>query len=419
MRILHILDHSVPLHSGYAFRTEAILRHQRALGWETFHLTSPKHVLSGPARETVGELEFFRTPPAWRGWSRVPGLGEAALMAALARRLEAVVQEVAPDILHVHSPVLNALSTLWVASRRHLPVLYEVRASWEDAAVSHGTARQAGLRYVLSRALETFAVRRADAVTTICEGLRGDLIGRGLSQEAVTVIPNAVDLAQFEGAAAQSAASAELAERLGLAGKIVLGFIGSFYRYEGLHLLIEAMPRLLAQSPDVRVLLVGGGPEEARLKALADRLSLGGAVIFTGRVPHEAVPAYYDLAHVMVYPRLSIRLTEIVTPLKPLEAMAQHKLVVASNVGGHRELIREGETGYLFQPDDAADLAETVLRVLEARPSWPTLLQRARHFVETERTWTKSVARYAEVYARLLGPGAARAVSRCKTQVAR
>src|SRR5690606_29052867 len=135
----------------------------------------------------------------------------------------------------------------------------------------------------------------------------------------------------------------------GLGGGRVLGFIGSFYGYEGLDLLLAAMPHVLTALPDARLLLVGGGPQEAALVQQARRLGLDSAVIFTGRVPHERVPAYSSLVDAFVFPRRSMRLTELVTPLKPLEAMAKSKLVLASDVGGHRELMEHGKTGWLFR----------------------------------------------------------------------
>ncbi len=403
MRVLHLFDHSVPLHSGYSFRSLAILRQQRLRGWETVQLTSPRHRRDGPASEDVEGLTFHRTPAPRRAWAKLPGLGEWAEMRATTARLLALAQQTRPDILHAHSPVLDAFPALRTGRRLGIPVVYEVRAFWEDAAASHGNSPENGPRYRLTKAMETRALRRADAVTTICQGLRQDMIGRGIAADRITVIPNAVDISAFPGDGRPDPA---LAEKLGLSGTSVLGFIGSFYGYEGLHVLLEAMPRILAARDDVRLLLVGGGPEEERLKAQADRLGLGGAVLFTGRVPHDQVQRYYDLVNLLVYPRTRIRLTELVTPLKPLEAMAQNKIVVASDIGGHRELIRDGNTGILFEADNAAALAQTVLHTLENRDGWAEQRRRARRYVEAERSWSASVARYQPVYERLLGPAA-------------
>jgi PEP-CTERM/exosortase A-associated glycosyltransferase len=404
MRILHILDHSIPLQSGYTFRTRAILREQRALGWETFHLTSPKHTALSEPEEVVDGLHFFRTPWTPDGLQRVAGLRERALMQALSQRLADVARTVRPDVLHAHSPVLNALPALRVGRQLGIPVVYEVRAFWEDAAVDHGTHTEWGLRYRLSRALETSALRRADHVFTICEGLRADIVGRAIPSERVTVIPNAVDIEAFSMGGQPDLA---LASALGLDGKVVIGFIGSFYAYEGLDLLLAALPRIVERVPEAVVLLVGGGPEDARLRAQADALPAQCRVIFTGRVPHTDVQRYYDLVDILAYPRHSMRLTELVTPLKPLEAMAQGRLLVASDVGGHRELIEHGKTGILFAAGNADSLTDAIAGLMRDRQSWPALRAAGRKFVEAERNWAASVARYRPVFERLAAQKAA------------
>ncbi len=397
MRILHILDHSLPLHSGYAFRSVAILREQRALGWETFHLTTPRQGSCSAPEEEVDGWHFFRTGGAMS--STVPGMSEACEMAATARRIDGVARRLKPDILHAHSPVLNALPTLAVGRRLGIPVVYEMRASWEDAAVDHGSTREGSLRYRLSHALETFALRRADRVTTICEGLRRDISARGIDAGKITVIPNAVDTASFN---FDVPPDESLRRELGLENATVLGFAGSFYAYEGLDLLIEALAEILPRQPALRLLLVGGGSHESLLRRLAADLGVFDKVVFTGRVPNSQVHRYYSLIDVVAYPRRSMRLTESVTPLKPLEAMAQGRLLVASDVGGHRELIRDGETGFLFPAGDASALARTIESVLSRRDEWDAVLKTGRLFVEAERTWKRSVAGYGAVYAGVL-----------------
>ena len=400
LRILHVLDHSIPLHSGYTFRTLSILREQGKLGWQTFHLTTPKQVGCEVLEEDVDGWHFYRTPAPSGKLSHLPLVGELALMMQVEKRLFEVAQLVRPDVLHAHSPVLNAIPTLRVGRRLGLPVVYEVRAFWEDAAVDHGTTKEGSPRYRMTRSLETWALKHADHVTTICEGLRSDIVARGIPAERVTVIPNAVDVESFDLGGTPDAA---LKASLGLPGCTLIGFIGSFYAYEGLDLLLDAFPQILSRLPDVRLLLVGGGPQDAALKTQAKRLGLEDKVVFTGRVPHHEVPRYYDLIDVLAYPRHSMRLTELVTPLKPLEAMAQGRLLVASDVGGHRELIRDGETGLLFEAGSAKSLAETIMKLLAARESWPALRAAGRRFVEQERNWTASVTNYRAVYGSIAG----------------
>jgi glycogen(starch) synthase len=391
MRILHVLDHGLPLHSGYTFRTRAILKAQEALGWQVASLTGPRHGVADSACETVDGLTFHRTPPVGR---TPPLLREAREIRAFARRLDAVAKEFRPDILHAHSPVLGALAALRVARRRRLPLVYEIRAFWEDAAVGNGTGVEGSARYRLTKTVETWAVQHADAVAVICEGLRDDLIARGIDPAKIMVSPNGVDLGLFGD---PSPRDATLADELGLKNEVI-GFIGSFYDYEGLDDLIAAMPALVRQRPAAQLLLVGGGPMEEALRAQAAASPAASRIRFVGRVPHDEVEHYYGVTDILAYPRKAMRLTELVTPLKPLEAMAQRRLVAASDVGGHRELIRDGDTGTLFAPGDPDAIAAALAGLLADRSGWEARRERARAFVEAERNWSSNISRYAPLY---------------------
>jgi PEP-CTERM/exosortase A-associated glycosyltransferase len=399
MKILHVLDHSIPLHSGYTFRTKAILEQQRSMGWETAHVTSPKHSTESPEEEVVDGLRFYRTRSLGGPVSKLSAFSQFHVVAALVKCLEQVIEKEKPDVLHAHSPALNALAALRAGRKHGLPVVYECRAFWEDAAVDHGTNREGGARYLLTRFLETHVFRRADAVTTICEGLKNDIVSRGIPAKKITVIPNAVDLAQFSMVRKRDQT---LNAQLGMQGKTVLGFIGSFYAYEGLSLLLRSLPGILANKPDVGLLLVGGGPQEKRLKELALQVGVKEAAVFVGRVPHDEVGRYYDLVDIFVYPREKMRLTDLVTPLKPLEAMAKGSLVLASDVGGHKELIRDRDNGRLFTAGSSDALTETVVEMLENTNDWDRMRQHGRKFVEQERNWPVSVARYRGVYGGIL-----------------
>jgi glycogen(starch) synthase len=187
-------------------------------------------------------------------------------------------------------------------------------------------------------------------------------------------------------------------KRQGLEGSETVGFIGSFYDYEGLDDLIAAMPRLVAARPQAALLLVGGGPMDAALRAQAAASPVAERIRFVGRVPHDQVDQYYSLIDVLAYPRKHMRLTELVTPLKPLEAMAQGKLVAASDVGGHRELIADGETGTLFSAGSPRAIADALSDLFSAREIWDERRAMARAFVEKERNWASNIRRYETVY---------------------
>ena len=393
-RVLHVLDHSLPLQSGYAFRTRAILKAQLAAGHDVLSVTGQRQ--EGPPPESEPELIdgliFHRTPGQPSG---PPLIAEWREMGALAERIVAVARRFRPDVLHAHSPALGGLAALRAGERLGLPVVYEIRAFWEDAAVGNGTGTRNSAKYWLTRQLENHVIASASAVVTICQGLRDDLIARGTAPDRITIMPNGVDLGVFGQPPTRNDA---LAQELALGDGPVIGFLGSFYPYEGLDDLIAAMPAIVAAVPGARLLLVGGGPAEEAHRAQAAASSAGGAIHFIGRVPHHEVERYYSLVDVVCYPRKAMRLTELVTPLKPLEAMAQGKMVAASAVGGHRELIEDGVTGTLFPPDDPAGLAAAMIALLHGRDDWDMRRTRARSFVETAHDWAANAVRYDSVY---------------------
>ena len=398
-RILHILDHSLPLQSGYTFRTRAILKAQEALGLEVAAVTGLRHyaprvpdATDAEGAEVLDGLRFWRTPGSLLG---APGLREWREVRALADQIEAVAQIWQPDVLHAHSPALCGMAALRAARRLGLPLVYEIRAFWEDAAVGNGTGSAGSWRYWLTRQLENRVVAGAAAVVTICQGLKTDLVARNVPADRITIMPNGVDMALFGEPLTRDAA---LAAELGLGDGPVIGFLGSFYPYEGLDDLIAAMPAIVAGCPNARLLLVGGGPAESALRAAARASSAAKAIHFVGRVPHDQVERYYALADVVCYPRKAMRLTDLVTPLKPLEAMAQGKLVAASSVGGHRELIEDGTTGTLFAPDDPAQLARAMVDLLTDRTQWDERRVAARRHVEQAHDWGFNARRYLPVY---------------------
>jgi PEP-CTERM/exosortase A-associated glycosyltransferase len=401
LRILHILDHSLPLHSGYSFRSQEMFRVQVDRGWRPVILTSPKHEESwkGPwgEKEIIGGLAYYRTGPVSGGTSSFRSL--VNLLARMAARIREVIGKESPDILHAHSPILNAIPALWVGRKVGIPVVYEIRAFWEDAAVDHGSYGRNSWEYGLVRFLETRVCHRAHEVIVICQGLRDDLVERGIRGERISVVGNGINADEFHPAAPDTLYTREWK----LEGKRVIGFVGSFYQYEGLDLLVDAFARLSSVRSDVVLLLVGGGAMESRLKAQIADLHLGDRVIMPGRIPHEHIPRVYSVVDVLAYPRYATRLTELVTPLKPLEAMAMGKALVASDVGGHRELIQHGKTGILFPPGNAYALAATIGSLLDDSALCQKIKRRAVTVVREQFKWDTTTRHHLAIYSRVLG----------------
>lgn len=397
-RVLHVLDHGPPARDGYVTRSLGIAEAQRGFGWDPVLFTGPRQP-GGPAVacETIEGWSLHRGPaPRWT--RHLPGGPRAGIeMAAAAARLAALARRLRPDILHAHSPALNVLPALAVGRALGIPVVYEVRAFWEDAAAEQGRGAVGSPRWRAIRALDTWLFRRVAAVTTICTGLRDDILARGIAPERLTIVPNGVDTAHLTPLPPPDQAARHA---LGLPPcRTLIGFIGSLYGYEGIDLLVAAAARLLPERPELAFAVVGGGPAEARLRARVAALGLGPRFRMLGRVPHRDIAGCYAAMDALVYPRRALRLTECVTPLKPLEAMAQGRVVLASDVGGHRELIKDGRTGILFPPDDVAALTQALRVALDTPSGWPSLRDTALRFVRAERSWEAVARRYAGVYA--------------------
>jgi PEP-CTERM/exosortase A-associated glycosyltransferase len=373
---------------------------QKAAGWDVAGITGVRQYQNGEDRnggvQTVDGLTFYRTIADVEGPSPLQEWREVSVLC------DAIVAQhrLTPfDLLHAHSPALNGLAAVWAGAKLGLPVVYEIRAFWEDAAVGNGTGSEGSMRYRLTRALENHVVRRADAIAVICEGLRGDLVARGVKPGKIMVSPNGVDMQMFGHALPYDDA---LAHELGLQGKSVIGYIGSFYDYEGLDDLVSAMALLSGAGQDAHLLMVGGGPMQKALEEQMAQSPCRDRIHFVGRVPHDQVERYYSLIDILAYPRKRMRLTDLVTPLKPLEAMAQQRLVAASDVGGHLELICDGVTGTIFPADDPAGMAAALDALFEKRGEWDAMRQRAREFVASERDWQQNIYRYDPVYHLLL-----------------
>ena len=393
MKVLHVLDHSVPIFSGYSFRSANIVRFQKADGIEPVAVTSPKHGSESNSNEEIEGIRYYRTAPMCnRTGGRMPFVKEGMLMRRLRTRLERIVKTENVDIIHSHSPSLNGFPAWRIARRIGIPFVYEARAFWEDAAVDHGTFDAQSWRYALSRNFESFIFRRADAVIVIAEGMKRELMDRGFDQHRITVVGNGVDLEAFQ----PRERNAALAEQLGLNGRLVFGFVGSFYHYEGLELLLESFSAVREQIPNAQLLLVGGGPRDEAIREAAR--SLSGFVSIIGPVPHSQVPEFYSVMDVLVYPRRKMRLTDLVTPLKPLEAMAMGKAVLASDVRGHCELIQDRRTGLLFRSDDSKALTAAAVQLAKDNQLRATLSSLARRYVESERGWRTVVSKYLQIY---------------------
>jgi glycogen synthase len=391
---LHVLDHFIPISSGYTFRSRYMLANQkRVLGIQPVVVTSTRHEAILNQNEWEG-IPIYTTPSSIANGHSL--IAELRNMHRLSRRILEVARLVKADVIHAHSPVLNAWPAWWAARELKIPVVYEIRAFWEDAAVLHGTTEQDSLRYRTTRMLETLACRRMDAVVTICEGLKSQLLDRKIAKNKIFVLPNGVDPEKFR----PGADALKVRAQLKLGTDPVIGFIGSLYRYEGLPLLIEAMSVLRKKVPNLRCLIVGEGfgAEEKELRNQASRLGVTDSIIFTGKVPHESILEYYAAIDILVYPRIKSRLLDLVTPLKILEALALSKPVIGSDVGGIQEILKDQVNGRLFHADDKEDLVATLMELIGNRNEQARLGENGRAYVLANRDWAQLIESHRDTY---------------------
>jgi glycosyltransferase involved in cell wall biosynthesis len=285
--------------------------------------------------------------------------------------------------------------------------VYEVRAFWEDGFVNRWRGGDQSIRYRISRSMETRLFRRANAVVSISRGMGDEIAGRGIPPGKLFTIPNGVDLRRFS----VVAKDASVIRRLGLEGKPVAGFIGSFYQFEGLDCLVKAMVFVRRVLPQARLVLVGGGECEREVGQLVEELGLQGTVVLVGKVSHTEVISYYSAMDVLIYPRHRNRTTELVTPLKPLEAMAMAKPVIGSDVGGVRELLDAGRVGVEFEAGNSEQLADRIVTLLTDADLRARFGEAGRSYVVRERSWDQIVGRYQNLYQRLLSPTSVTAAS--------
>ncbi|MDN3554964.1 glycosyltransferase [Halomonas maura] len=400
--VLYCLHQSVPhTTNGYSTRSHGVAAGLRQAGWQVRATTRPGFPWDVGVKGLdkgchVAEVDGV-TYAAVSGWS----LAKTPLDYYLAEAADHYLREAqtsGAEIIAAASNHITALPALLAARRLGLPFVYEVRGLWEVTHASTQPEWAGSERYHLMRELEQQAAREADLVITLTEELADELASWGLARERIVVVPNAVDAERFQ----PMSPDAEVARELELKpGVPVIGYAGSAVAYEGLELLMEALAQLKARGQDFVFVLVGDGKVIDTVKATAKRLGIQEHCRFTGRVPFDAVPRYLSCMDIMPVPRLSSAVTEMVSPLKPLEAMAMGKAVVLSDVSPHKTLAGDNQRAQLFTKDSADDLSRVLKALIDSPSERQRLGQAARAWIEQERTWNHVTSLYAESLARV------------------
>ena len=403
IRVLHVLDHSIPDHDGYSFRSKYIIETQLQLGVKPIVITSLKHKSEVKSlEENYNGINYYRTKKSsnnrFNFIQKIPFLKEKYLMDVLKKKINQVVEKEKVDLIHAHSPSLCGYPAALVAQKKNIPFIYEMRALWEDAAVDQNKFKRNSFRYKVSRGVENEVLNKSNMVTTIAHHLKDEIVSWGITQNKVRIVPNGVDTKIFKPRQKNIA----LLKQYGLENKVCVGFLGSFFRFEGLELLIKAIPHIINKENSVKFLFVGDGERMNEVQSLVRENKLEDLVILTGRIPHEQVIDYYSVMDVLVYPRIRERITELVTPLKTLEAMAMEKTVLGSDVGGIKEIIEDNKNGLLFKAGDINDLTDKLLFLIRNKETRIFLGLQARLDMQKKREWSVIIKEYLDIYRLLL-----------------
>jgi glycosyltransferase involved in cell wall biosynthesis len=400
-RVLHLVTDALPTTSaGYTIRTHEIALAQREAGLDPHVATRAGYPVTqgridGRRLVELDGVPYHRLLP-WRMPGRADALARQSLELA-----DALTRQLRPAVLHAASNYANARLALALRARYGLPVVYEVRGFWEDTWLSRypdAAERAKSELYQRNRDLETQCMLAADLVVTLGEAMRDEIVARGVPAAKIEIVPNAVS-AEFLKPLPDATT---LREELGIKpDEPVVGEVTSLVPHEGIGTLLEATAILRARGVPARALIVGDGPERAALQRQAARAGLAEAAVFPGRVPAAKVRQFHALLDVFVVPRTPDRVCQLVTPLKPVEAMASGLCVVTSEVKALTEIVKHEVTGMQTVPQDPVSLADCLERLLYSPDIRRKLGDNAREWVSRDRTWAHNAARYRDAYARL------------------
>jgi glycosyltransferase involved in cell wall biosynthesis len=438
MRILHVLANSPPDVNGYAIRTHGLMKAYAELeNLEVLGLTSPwypdrdgmveqlemdginYHRCLHPARmksvkgsgmkwsasrgrNRIAGSEGFANKPIWKraislmlkplrpGWTWVE---ENILFKHFTERIIELAKSESVDIIHAHVPYRVGIPSLRAARELRLPFVYEMRGMWEESAVASGRWKPGGLAHRRFRKMETKVLKAADSVICISETLRQEAISRGVLEDKISVVPNAVDIETHR---EESELFNLMKEEL--QGLPVVGYIGSLRELEGVDLTAKAVSILKEQGVDVNFFVLSSESGQAELRDYCQSLGIADKSHIVGPVPHQQVAPFYDLIDVFVVSRPDTRVARLVTPLKPFEAMRSGRAVVMSDLPALAEIIEDGKTGCLYPAGDAQALSNAIHELLDDDSKRVEIGNNARSWITKNRTWNSVTEKMIEVY---------------------
>lgn len=401
-KVAYLLYNSLPVHSGgYATRSHGIISNLMSKGVLPHVMTRlgyPYDLNKFKSRDVVDKEEYDGI--TYHRLLNGPGLNFVPVseyLSAYVLNVKEQLLESDASIVHAASNHINGIASVIAGRELGLKTIFEVRGMWEVTRLSRQPEWEGSDEFKAYRYLETLAALKADVVITITEALKNELIGRGVGKDKIHVVSNGVDTNIFT----PMKPNLELKTSLGInKTSSVIGYVGSIVDYEGLDILVDAVGELVnSGKTNITALIVGDGVVLNALKEQVSKMNLNDYFVFTGRIPHDEVPNYYSIIDVCPFPRRGLPVCELVSPLKPFEAMAMGKVVIGSNVQAIAEFIEEGINGFVHEKDNARDLAKQISRSIENDGVRESLKLTTREWVVNNRDWKVLADKVFDIYA--------------------
>ncbi|WP_373446127.1 glycosyltransferase family 4 protein [Salinicoccus bachuensis] len=393
-KILFVLNKAYPVINGYTVRSDEMIQRVKEHGYHPIIATrlgwTPEHEgYDTPARYDDGidahyidrsdEYLTYRTPLR-------------TYFEQYAREITTIVERERPHIIYAASNFQNAYAALAVGRRMDIPTIYEVRGLWQYTQSTKNHYFYQSERFYLHEKFELKCCELADRITCISESLKDFLVSRGIEDSKITVLTNGVNTAALTPVHKDET----LIRKYTLEDKVVLGFIGSITDYEGLDLVLEAVHsinRNQLHPKEFVCMIVGKGPAKEALIKKARTLNMTDQAIFPGKIPREDVQSHYSVMDIAPFPRKNEPLCQLVTPLKPYEAMAMGKKVIVSDVAALKDMVIEDVNGKIFKAEDVESLISAILETVDDEQ----LGVRTREWVVANRDWNVVIRNLLEL----------------------
>lgn len=411
-RIAYILHNALPYASGgYATRGHGLAKGLKNNGFDIKAISRPgfpydmkpelknKHL---PEFEKIDEIDYIRIWEPYRN-----SVDTVDYMRQASDKFFQKFLELQPEIVIAASAYLSAVPAFIAAKKLGIPFIYEVRGFWEITTASRYPEFARSIQFKNQVQVESAIANRADYVFTLTGAMKKELGKRGTDENKITLLPNSCNPQQFT----PRVKDKQLMSKLGFPENVpVIGYIGTFVFYEGLELLTEACGILKRRGLNLRLLLIGNentanetrGPITERILQLAQEYKLSDWLVMPGRIPFEMVEAYYSLIDIAPFPRKPLPVCEMVSPMKPLEALAMEKAVLVSSVEALSEMIIPEKTGLVFEKGNVQDFANKLERLIVDKELRSMLGKNGRVWVEKERTWQKTAEKATNVIRKML-----------------